>query len=312
MLWCESVAPLGKPVVPLVYWMLIGSSNCSASARSRRASRRDLVRARDERRPSRASRGTRPARARGHDGRTSLDHRDVVRRLERARGDEHAAAGLVEHVRQLRRAVGGVDVDEDHAGPAPTRTARAPTRRSSAPRSPSGRRAPARPPSGRARRGRPRRPAPRRSSGSPGGARRAPRARRARRPSARGWRRSSRPAAGAPPSRSRTTAPRPPSAQSPDSYLNEIASRTRKRGDPAVLDREVLADHLGDAQVAHRLRGRLDRRAGGGLPGLRARADHLGDAIDAVGHGNSSSSGGRSPGTVPCARCPGQSWSSDR
>ena len=26
MLWCESVAPLGKPVVPLVYWMLIGSS----------------------------------------------------------------------------------------------------------------------------------------------------------------------------------------------------------------------------------------------------------------------------------------------
>ena len=25
MLWCESVAPLGKPVVPLVYWMLIGS-----------------------------------------------------------------------------------------------------------------------------------------------------------------------------------------------------------------------------------------------------------------------------------------------
>jgi hypothetical protein len=27
MLWCESVAPLGKPVVPDVYWMLIGSSN---------------------------------------------------------------------------------------------------------------------------------------------------------------------------------------------------------------------------------------------------------------------------------------------
>ena len=26
MLWCESVAPLGKPVVPEVYWMLIGSS----------------------------------------------------------------------------------------------------------------------------------------------------------------------------------------------------------------------------------------------------------------------------------------------
>ncbi len=26
MLWWLSVAPLGKPVVPLVYWMLMGSS----------------------------------------------------------------------------------------------------------------------------------------------------------------------------------------------------------------------------------------------------------------------------------------------
>ena len=34
MLWCESVAPFGKPVVPDVYWMLIGSSNCSAASRS--------------------------------------------------------------------------------------------------------------------------------------------------------------------------------------------------------------------------------------------------------------------------------------
>jgi len=24
MLWCDSVAPFGKPVVPDVYWMLIG------------------------------------------------------------------------------------------------------------------------------------------------------------------------------------------------------------------------------------------------------------------------------------------------
>ena len=30
MLWCESVAPLGEPVVPLVYWMLIGSSKSSS------------------------------------------------------------------------------------------------------------------------------------------------------------------------------------------------------------------------------------------------------------------------------------------
>ena len=29
MLWCESVAPFGKPVVPDVYWMLIGSSKLS-------------------------------------------------------------------------------------------------------------------------------------------------------------------------------------------------------------------------------------------------------------------------------------------
>ena len=30
-----SVAPLGKPVVPLVYWMLIGSSGRQLSARAR-------------------------------------------------------------------------------------------------------------------------------------------------------------------------------------------------------------------------------------------------------------------------------------
>ncbi len=35
MLWWESVAPLGKPVVPLVYWMLIASSALSVSPRSR-------------------------------------------------------------------------------------------------------------------------------------------------------------------------------------------------------------------------------------------------------------------------------------
>ena len=34
MLWCESVAPLGMPVVPLVYWMLIGSSGVSSAPRA--------------------------------------------------------------------------------------------------------------------------------------------------------------------------------------------------------------------------------------------------------------------------------------
>src|SRR5438094_213974 len=38
MLWWLSVAPLGKPVVPLVYWMLIGSSNWRLSPRSRSSS----------------------------------------------------------------------------------------------------------------------------------------------------------------------------------------------------------------------------------------------------------------------------------
>src|SRR6266581_2060925 len=35
MLWWVRVAPYGKPVVPDVYWMLIGSSNCSVASRSR-------------------------------------------------------------------------------------------------------------------------------------------------------------------------------------------------------------------------------------------------------------------------------------
>ncbi len=45
-----------------------------------------------------------------------LDHRCVVGRLERGRGDEHPAARLVERVLELGGAVGRVDVDEDHAG----------------------------------------------------------------------------------------------------------------------------------------------------------------------------------------------------
>ncbi len=35
-LWWVSVVPFGLPVVPEVNWMLIGSSNCSVSARSAR------------------------------------------------------------------------------------------------------------------------------------------------------------------------------------------------------------------------------------------------------------------------------------
>src|SRR5262249_24005313 len=38
MLWWDSVAPLGNPVVPLVYWMLIGSSKASVASRAASAS----------------------------------------------------------------------------------------------------------------------------------------------------------------------------------------------------------------------------------------------------------------------------------
>ena len=48
MLWWESVAPFGKPVVPLVYWMLIGSSNCSSLSRSLSAASSTTVRAGEE------------------------------------------------------------------------------------------------------------------------------------------------------------------------------------------------------------------------------------------------------------------------
>jgi len=54
--------------------------------------------------------------------------------------------------------------------------------------------------------------------------------------------------------------------QSPDSYLNEMASRTRKFTTPPIADRDVLPDHLRDAQVAHGLGGRLDSLARGRLP----------------------------------------------
>ncbi len=34
MLWWDRVAPFGKPVVPLVYWMLIGSSKDRPASRA--------------------------------------------------------------------------------------------------------------------------------------------------------------------------------------------------------------------------------------------------------------------------------------
>lgn len=52
----------------------------------------------------------------------------------------------------------------------------------------------------------------------------------------------------------------------------------------AVLDCDVLSQNFGHAEVAHGLRRRVDRASGGCLPRLAANANHLGHAVDAVGH----------------------------
>ena len=115
MLWCESVAPLGKPVVPEVYWMLIGSSNCSDAlalgqlARSRRASPRRA--APPSRRPARAPRAARAAVA--HLG----EHADVVGRAERPRQHQQARRPTAAARTQLGGLVGRIDVDQDRADP---------------------------------------------------------------------------------------------------------------------------------------------------------------------------------------------------
>ncbi len=114
MLWWLSVAPLGKPVVPLVYWMLIGSSNCVAAWRCAQLVGAHALAAREE---------LLPVAAEEHDLLEAVevvahvvDHRDVVRGLEGGRGDQHPAAGLAQHELELGRPVGRVDVDEDDPG----------------------------------------------------------------------------------------------------------------------------------------------------------------------------------------------------
>ena len=113
MLWCDSVAPLGNPVVPLVYWMLIGSSNDRLASRSASGSRAGGGRAgREQRVPA--------PRAEVDDllqvrqiGPDLLDHRAVVAGLEALRADQHPHAGLAQHEAELVAAVRRVDVDED-------------------------------------------------------------------------------------------------------------------------------------------------------------------------------------------------------
>ena len=109
MLWWVSVAPLGKPVVPLVYWMLIGSSSRvrpSARARRRRAGPGQPllpVGRAEEHRPLQV----------GQLAAHLFHHRRVIGGLERLGGDQQPAARLAEHVLELAGPVGRVDVDQD-------------------------------------------------------------------------------------------------------------------------------------------------------------------------------------------------------
>ena len=114
MLRCDRVAPFGNPVVPDVYWMLIGSSGSS-----RRLARRELALAdRTCPRPgnvhhslSRTITARRSGTCRSHLG----EHRDVVGLPEAARHHQQAHAGLAQRVLELGGLVGRVDRDEDRA-----------------------------------------------------------------------------------------------------------------------------------------------------------------------------------------------------
>jgi hypothetical protein len=99
MLWWLSVAPFGNPVVPLVYWMLIGSSGSSAAARAASPSASTGA-------PASSSQAGSPRKIAGH-----------VAGLERRRGDQQAGPRLAQRVGELVRAVGRVDVDEDRPDP---------------------------------------------------------------------------------------------------------------------------------------------------------------------------------------------------
>ena len=116
MLWWDRVAPLGNPVVPEVYWMLIGSSGDSAACRaaSSAAAGRIAAAAVEQAvplgRPDQHHRAQ--VRAVAPD---LLDHRRVVGGLELPGRDQQRDPGLLQHVLQLMRAVAGVDVDQDRA-----------------------------------------------------------------------------------------------------------------------------------------------------------------------------------------------------
>ena len=114
MLRWVSVAPLGNPVVPDVYWMLIGSSGRRLRRPAGHGRRVGATGTGDELVPLVLPEEHRPLQA-GHLAVDLVDHLHVVGALERRGGEEHPAARLVEGVGQLVGAVRRVDVDEDHA-----------------------------------------------------------------------------------------------------------------------------------------------------------------------------------------------------
>ena len=122
MLWCDSVAPLGNPVVPLVYWMLIGSSNDRLASRSVSGSAWP-PRPRPRRRASGLEQRVPLLRAEvdhvlqvRHVGPDLVDHAVVVARLEALRTDQHPHARLPQREAELVTAIGRIDVDQDDPG----------------------------------------------------------------------------------------------------------------------------------------------------------------------------------------------------
>ncbi len=114
MLRCESVAPLGKPVVPEVYWMLIGSILVESGHSRAQILHGYGVRAVLQVLPVVGVEEQHFLQI-GHLVAHLVDHADVIRRLERRGRDEGSDARLLQHVGEFMRPVCGVDVDQDRA-----------------------------------------------------------------------------------------------------------------------------------------------------------------------------------------------------
>ena len=111
MLRCDRVAPLGSPVVPEVYWMLIASPLSRVDI-PLAGTRRHGVAPGQEVVPVRGAEEHHPLQRPAVVAHL-VHHRAVVAGLELGRGDEQPQAGLVQRVGELVGAVGGVDVDQD-------------------------------------------------------------------------------------------------------------------------------------------------------------------------------------------------------